>query len=1029
MKGAATRSHPELLCLPNASDLHIEDPEEESLALAQPSDSECVSSRSSEGRVKLDGHSDESADENIRLDTALDPKLGLAISRALDAKRSCGEAHCKDSDDSASNLACVESDSDGFEPSDPLSTQLWRPGWSLGNLFPRVRPLVEQSQVLVVNTLLAIRRWPIRLRSAVRDFVVKEGKRERRTMPSLLIAAGLLRLSPSRIWRTFTQLRADGWTPQSSVPEQRREAADPADRTKPVLRTLVRAALGARSSHAPHRFFQEALCRLSLEGVDVGNKYHTKDFFADVVFLSARCMQAFDAADVHTPLGGLGIRSDFAALFDGVPIGGVVLYGRHGTMVVVCLNSVSASDHRLHSRLVASFVSSTGHGGEATARNVVDALAAEPFCLTIRELERSLSLVGGDGAVVQGGREGRAGTRAAEIMWEMVHTCARTMAERPIPVARPDLIKGSRPHIPGEEDDLINLLPSKPDRDRHVRDDSLLLRCTEWDKFHRDDLAVARAIQSSPMAQEMYDICRLMDTLFNLGEGGLLLRTAADIVGDVPQRAVMPGLARKVGSLAREPGVILHNFRTYAAAMHTRLLVGEEQRQTKSKRALVEAGRRLTCLDFVAFTALYRDVGEKHVLPWALAIQSNALEPWVLASRWRRHQATSQDMRSLMYWSRGLLRLLMLLRQHCTPEEASNLTRAMFYACPSRVFKSAAGVNAIWGRVLPTFVIALVGFLAESGPHFQGAGLTVYPPLGNSGKTCLGPHCTCSFLPGRQKKISMTPGAARPLLTSMKAWRRAPLAHFTGPLRFHFAAQLTLPLGTKEKKRFFRDRIREVPGDEGGRLSRCQMPTLFPQTVRDIDEAIVAATSFVTKLDAEEQRMFNEVGVNAGMKKLQAGMSLCFDWERLVHQRPSADDVHAFGEVARLLLPYLRSTQWPSRQAFPGVRHSWPSIPELQVQYVGLLHLVRLAAKKVHRVRSAGWFTLTGYVVEPVETYASVLWFVRAFLRQRTSLLQDLNAAAAQQRSKNERGAYDAGDDDYDDDDDDAMMVKMMSSS
>ena len=191
-------------------------------------------------------------------------------------------------------------------------------------------------------------------------------------------------------------------------------------------------------------------------------------FFDDVLYLSGRCMQAYNASDLSAPLGGLGIRSDFAVLLDGIPIGGASLYGRHGTVIVVCTCSVSPHTHRLYAQLQTWFVADRGHGGEATATATAAALAAPPLGLSLRELERSMCLVGGDGAVVRGG-PGRLkpGTQAGDILWAKAHACVETLGV-------------------GVED--------------WASDPSRLHRCTEWDKFHREDLCASRAIAATPMA-------------------------------------------------------------------------------------------------------------------------------------------------------------------------------------------------------------------------------------------------------------------------------------------------------------------------------------------------------------------------------------------------------------------------------------------------------------------------------------------------------------------------------------------------
>ena len=97
-------------------------------------------------------------------------------------------------------------------------------------------------------------------------------------------------------------------------------------------------------------------------------------------------MQAYTATYLSAPLSGLGIRGDFAVLMDGIPVGGASLYGRHGTITVVCLCWTSPQTHQLQARLATWFVADAGHGGEASATATANALAAPPFDLGPRDL-------------------------------------------------------------------------------------------------------------------------------------------------------------------------------------------------------------------------------------------------------------------------------------------------------------------------------------------------------------------------------------------------------------------------------------------------------------------------------------------------------------------------------------------------------------------------------------------------------------------------------------------------------------------
>ena len=106
---------------------------------------------------------------------------------------------------------------------------------------------------------------------------------------------------------------------------------------------------------------------------------------------------------LEEPLGGLGIPSAFALCFDGVPIGSVASFGRHGSVVVVCMVSVSPHTHKLHAWLLTSFIPNAGHGGEAIANSLKAALVRPPLAMSVEELRAALAYVGGQGAVVAGG--------------------------------------------------------------------------------------------------------------------------------------------------------------------------------------------------------------------------------------------------------------------------------------------------------------------------------------------------------------------------------------------------------------------------------------------------------------------------------------------------------------------------------------------------------------------------------------------------------------------------------------------------
>ena len=159
----------------------------------------------------------------------------------------------------------------------------------------------------------------------------------------------------------------------------------------------------------------------------------------------------------------------------------------------------------------------------------------------------------------------------------------------------------------------------------------------------------------------------------------------------------------------------------------------DNQDNSKTLGELVDASRRRTAVDLVAFACLFKDIAEQSVAPWALTIQSNTLEPWVMARAQQRHSRLVREQADGAFWLRALLRVITLLRQHSPMQDLVNLVRAAFYATPAQLFPvSAAGVQACWGRRYPAFLIGLQGFLSGddgAGPRFRGVDLQVITPV------------------------------------------------------------------------------------------------------------------------------------------------------------------------------------------------------------------------------------------------------------------------------------------------------------
>jgi hypothetical protein len=86
-----------------------------------------------------------------------------------------------------------------------------------------------------------------------------------------------------------------------------------------------------------------------------------------------------------------------------------------------------------------------------------------------------------------------------------------------------------------------------------------------------------------------------------------------------------------------------------------------------------------------------------------------------------------------------------------------------------------------------------------------------------------------------------------------------------------------------------------------------------------LDGALKAAAKLVVEMHLELDEILGSVGVNDGMASLLQNVSKCFDWGSLARQVPSADHVLAFREVASVMEPLMRLTDYPVHADFQDV--------------------------------------------------------------------------------------------------------------
>ena len=114
-----------------------------------------------------------------------------------------------------------------------------------------------------------------------------------------------------------------------------------------------------------------------------------------------------------------------------------------------------------------------------------------------------------------------------------------------------------------------------------------LATATEWDLFHRIDRAVGRAIEDTPAAAAMFDVSRVMGSLFGIGDGRVILRSAAEAIGERRYSVPDQGGTRKVVALANTVEHLIKMHRTLHAAMHARIGQSRAPRSSLSNSRLI----------------------------------------------------------------------------------------------------------------------------------------------------------------------------------------------------------------------------------------------------------------------------------------------------------------------------------------------------------------------------------------------------------------------------------------------------------
>ena len=285
-------------------------------------------------------------------------------------------------------------------------------------------------------------------------------------------------------------------------------------------------------------------------------------------------------------------------------------------------------------RLGAPTLPAGGHSGDGLCAVALEALRRHAGQYDIQDLKSRLALVGGDGAVCAGGEDARhSSSGAAELIFSTVHPNAPTMCD--------------------------------------------------WDGFHRDDLAVTRAIKNSPAAKHLYDIAAALHSAFGVAEGRTIQRSVAVALDEPAREQPKFGGTRKIGHMAAVAKSIIGNFKTITASLHARLQWRRAGHGTWTLEALTELGRSLNDPAFLVFLAMFLDVTSGELQQHAHLVQK-ASEPWLLAAK---DADLLQNLRALQASINKLestLLVVSLCLQHLAPQAGPE-------ASASRVGKGLQG--------------------------------------------------------------------------------------------------------------------------------------------------------------------------------------------------------------------------------------------------------------------------------------------------------------------------------------------------
>ena len=569
----------------------------------------------------------------------------------------------------------------------------------------------------------------------------------------------------------------------------------------------------------------------------------------------------------------------------------------------------------LVARLIAAPSAGQKHSGPEQVELLSECLSQHPGRFSTAVLRARLAAVAADGAGSRGGEDSQhASTSAAELFWRHIH-----------------------PHA-----------------------DRQLSPPTDWDMFH-------------PSALEIFDIARVLGSLFGVGDGRVIYRATADQIGARPFRVPDQGGSRKVVALANTIEHLLKTMKTFHASLHARVgqTEGAQRRGAQSKIGLINVGRRISALNFITFTLTVGDVMQKRIVPVALRSQQVDVGSWEMDREC--HEVLSQ-------LSDDAIKL-------------SQLRRWCFITSVLETYVREKDLYCLWlalaispfGQVFGRLPSRLYDRLRKQ--KFQGCRLSVEllaeGAMGGVQFHVLSPRCQCFSQRTRSRGAhvggevclvgGLAPVRVRGRLVMVPEW-----VAFTGYTKAQLTAHEHFPV-----PRFLRvERERATPMQlqgvsrfkQAGQVPRCVVPDQSKFAIRDVLEGLFEAECFLGRLaDFVQAYAVGTVGVNTTMRTAYENAKICWDFRFLLRKAPVEKHYVAFFGVYDSVRPALASTLWPDDPIFAWVAQQWPAKRGplgMFEQYRTLMQRIRAASKS--RWMSRRWWRMNAIIVQPVHHYPSL---------------------------------------------------------